>query len=134
MQNLSPEKVCYIIIKAREFEVKVDPVIPDPGGNPSDDGGRDVLSSYAGDPTYTEVHDFIKGLNRDEQNELVAMAWLGRGDFIKSEWNDIVAQASDAHNATTAEYLLGMPLLPDYLEESLDQFEMSCEEFEVDRL
>ncbi|MDH5749781.1 MAG: DUF3775 domain-containing protein [Rhodospirillales bacterium] len=128
MQNLSLDKICFIIAKAREFDVKVEPVIPDPGGNPTDDGEVAVLSDYDDDSTYFEVHEFISGLNRDEQNELVAMAWLGRGDFDKSEWDDIVQQADDAHNETTAEYLLGMPLLSDYLEESLDQFELNCED------
>ena len=39
-------------------------------------------------------------------------------------------QRPRAHNKRTAEYLLGMPLLGDLLEEGLAQFGHSIEEFE----
>src|SRR5688572_18035400 len=41
--SLSAETLCYIIIKAREFDVKVEPVEPDPGSNPADDGEVRIL-------------------------------------------------------------------------------------------
>ena len=41
--NIDPGKVCFIILKAREFDAKVDPVEPDPGSNAADDGERAVL-------------------------------------------------------------------------------------------
>jgi hypothetical protein len=43
--TISPEKVCFIIIKAREFDAKDEVTEPDPGSNPSDD--RDAASSPA---------------------------------------------------------------------------------------
>ncbi len=46
MLNVSPEKICYIIVKAREFDAKVEPVEPDPGSNPADGGEREILSDY----------------------------------------------------------------------------------------
>ncbi|MCA6106759.1 DUF3775 domain-containing protein [Bradyrhizobium sp. CNPSo 4026] len=72
----------------------------------------------------------IRGLNVDEQIDLVALAWLGRGDGELDEWDDLRAEATHAHNKRTAEYLLGMPLLGDYLEEALSQFGHSVAEFE----
>ena len=69
-------------------------------------------------------------MNVDEQIDLVAMAWLGRGDGDLSDWDDLRAEAARAHNRRTAEYLLGMPLLGDLLEEALVQFGHSAEEFE----
>ena len=72
----------------------------------------------------------IRGLNEDEQIDLVALAWLGRGDGDLDNWQDLHAEAARAHNKRTAEYLLGMPLLGDYLEEALSQFGHSTEEFE----
>ena len=33
--NISVDKVCYIALKAREFDAKVEPVEPDPGSNPA---------------------------------------------------------------------------------------------------
>ena len=49
--NVNLEKVCFIIVKAREFDAKVDPVEPEPGSNPSDDQEREILEDYADDPT-----------------------------------------------------------------------------------
>ena len=52
--------------------------------------------------------------------ELVALTWLGRGDFGADEWQTAVAQARDSWNERTADYLIGTPLAADYLEEGLD--------------
>lgn len=126
MDSLSTDKVCYIIAKAREFDVKVDPVAPDPGNNPADDDELDVLEDFAADPTFDELTAAIRELNRDEQIELVALTWLGRGSFTSSQWLEAVAEARDAHNDRTAEYLTGIPLLSDYLEEGLTALGLSC--------
>ena len=45
--------------------------------------------------------------------------WLGRGDFDPREWHDALAQARQIHNAHEASYLIGTPLLADYLEEGI---------------
>jgi hypothetical protein len=134
MLEISPEKVCWIVVKAREFDAKVEVVEPDPGSNPSDEDMREVLEDYADDPTYQELVEFIGGLNEDEQVELVALAWLGRGDYGVDEWNDLLAEARRARTGHTAEYLLGMPLLADYIEEGLAAMDLSCEEFKMGRL
>ena len=72
----------------------------------------------------------IRALNEDEQVDLVALTWLGRGDGGLDDWEDLRAEAARAHNRRTAEYLSGIPLLSDYLEEALAQFGHSSEEFE----
>jgi len=62
---------------------------------------------------------------------LVALAWLGRGeDSNKDDWEDLVRLAYERHNDRTANYLLGMPMLADYLQEALQIFDVSCEDFE----
>lgn len=128
MDSLSAEKVGFIIAKAREFDVKVDPVAPDPGFNPADDAEMDVLEDFAADPTYDELISAIRELNRDEQIELVALAWVGRGSFTPEQWVEAVAEARDAHNNHTAEYLTGIPLLSNYLEEGLEVMGDSSED------
>ena len=131
---ISPEKVCFVIVKAREFDAK-DPVTePDPGSNPTDDGDVAVLEDPPDDPVLEELTAFINALTEDEQVDLVALAWLGRDDYSAEDWDEVRVEAADAHNARTAEYLLGMPLLGDFLEEGLAQLGHSCEEFELDRL
>jgi len=131
---ISPEKVCAIISMARQFEAKVAPADSDDGSNPTDDEGRSILEDRADDPVARELVTFIHDLNVDEQIDLVALMWLGRGDSDLDGWDDLRAQAADAHNNRTAAYLIGVPLLADYLEEALSQFGRSCEEFEADRL
>ncbi len=134
MLNVSLEKMCYIIIKAREFDAKVEPVEPDPGSNPADSGGREILSDYRNDPTCEELWTALEVLNNDEMVDLLALAWLGRGDYTKDEWADAVAQAWQTRNERAVPYLIGIPLLGDYLEEGLSQLGYSCEEYETDRL
>ena len=132
--NIAIDKVCYIIVKAREFDAKVDPVEPDPGSNPADDAEREILEDYADDPTATELKSAIDGLNEDEVIDLVALAWLGRGDFAAGEWAQARRLASERHRRHSAAYLSGMPALGDYLEEGLSLLGHSCEDEEIDRL
>ncbi|WP_454625886.1 DUF3775 domain-containing protein [Bradyrhizobium cenepequi] len=127
---ISSAKVAAILAKARQFDVKDAVTDPDPGSNPSDDAMLSVLEDHRDDPVRGELTSIIRGLNEDEQIDLVALAWLGRGDGDLDEWDDLRAEAARAHNNRTAEYLLGIPLLGDYLEEALSQFGHSAEEFE----
>lgn len=132
--GISVESVCFVIFKAREFEAQTDVVEEDPGSNPTDEGFRGVLASYADDATFDELKQFVESLDMDEQCELVALAWVGRGDFDLAEWEDAEELARDRHNDHTAEYLLGMPLLPDYLQAGLDALGISCEDIEKEHL
>jgi hypothetical protein len=134
MLAINPEKVCHIIVKAREFDVKEEVSDPDSGSNPSDDRVADVLEDFADDPTYQELVEYIRGLDEEEQIALVALTWLGRGTYDRSEWKAALEEARAAHNARTAEYLTGMPMLGDFLEEGLAAFGQSCEKFEMGRL
>ncbi len=128
MITIDPDKVCHIIVKARAFDAKEEVVEEDYGSNPADEDMREVLQDYPDDPTYEELREFINALNEDEQIELVALTWLGRGSFTTEEWEEAKAEAGRAHNERTAEYLLGMPLLADYLAEGLAAFGLGCEE------
>jgi hypothetical protein len=131
--SISPETVCYLIVKAREFDVKVPP--PDEGeeaSNASDDGEVDILEDRADDPTYLELTEALGALNEDERLDLLALMLLGRGDF--EEFDEAREQAEEIETATWQSYLLGTPLLGDYLEEGLAALDISCEDFEINRL
>lgn len=132
--SISPEKVCFIIIKAREFDVKDAVTEPDPGSNPSDDKDAAVLEDHEDDPVVEELTSFIDALSQDEQIDLVALTWLGRDDYSADDWPSVRAQAAEAYNDRTANYLLGTPLLGDFLEEGLAMLGLSCEEYEIGRL
>lgn len=132
--NVSTEQVCFIITKARQFEVKDLPTVSDPGSNESDDRMVGVLEARAGDPVAEEIRAFVEALDEDQQIDLVALAWVGRGDFGIGDWAEARAQAAAAHNDRTADYLLGLPLLSEFLEDALSDCGKSCEDEEMGRL
>ena len=132
--QISPEKVCFVSIKAREFDVKDLVTEPDPGSNPTDDKMIAVLENHEDDPVLEELTSFIAAMSEDEQIDLVALAWLGRGDYTADDWPSVREEAARGHNDKTALYLLGTPLLSDYLEEGLGLLGYSCEPFEINRL
>jgi Protein of unknown function (DUF3775) len=129
--SISPEKVSYIIAKAREFDVKDVVTDPDSSSNAADDGMLSVLEDHKDDPVVAELRAAIFALNVDEQIDLVTLAWLGRGDGGVEDWDDLRAEATRAHNRRTASYLLGIPLLSDYLEEGLSQLGIAYDEGSV---
>ena len=128
--NIAPEKVCFLILKAREFDAKVEPNETDPGSNPTDDDEREILADYAGDPTLEELRSAIEALDDDETIDLIALVWVGRGDFTRDEWENAQALASDRHRQGSADYLLGIPTLGDLLEEGLAELGYSCADYE----
>ncbi len=126
--SISPDKVCFIVVKARDFDAKDVVTDPDDLSNATDDAMLSVLEDHKDDPVVQEISAAIFGMSEDEQIDLVTLAWLGRGDGTIEDWDELRAEAARSHNKRTAAYLLGMPLLPDHLEEGLSQFGMSCEE------
>ena len=121
--GISREKLEGIIEKARMFDAKEGVTDPDSGSNATDDDMRDILEDLAEDSTQQELLHLIRDLDEDEQVNLVALAWVGRGTYDKSGWGEALKEARGAHNKHTAEYLLGLPLLGDYLEEGLAALE-----------
>ncbi len=132
--SISSEKLCFIITKAHEFDVKDVLTDADSGSNASDDAMIGVLEDHADDTVGAELMGFIDALTEDEQIDLVALAWLGRGDASIREWEAMRQEAEWAHNNRTAAYLLGMPLLADHLEDALSEFGISCEDYAIGRL
>ena len=125
---ISAEKVAFLIEKAREFDAKEMDADPDSGSSPTDDDAIDVLEDDGTDPVTEEIGSFIRALNEDEQIDLVALMWIGRGDGTIDEWDELRDRAietrSEYGNARTetARYLLGEPMLGDFLADGLDAF------------
>jgi hypothetical protein len=132
--SVATDQVCFIIAKARQFEVKDVPTMPDPASNASDDRMVSVLEARNSDPVAQEIREFVNALDEDQQIDLVALTWVGRGDYGIAEWRDAREQAAAAHNERTADYLLGLPLLSEFLEDALSDTGRSCEDEEVGRL
>jgi hypothetical protein len=128
MPEINPAKVCFVIEKARELFSEDVGASPD-DSNPTDDGERIVLTD-ANAGIRHELVEFIRDLDVDEQAALVALAWIGRGDFEAEDWKSAVEAAGERHEGPTWKYLIGMALLPDYLQDALSAYGRSCEEFE----
>jgi hypothetical protein len=129
--EISPAKVGFVIVKAREVAAKV--AAWDDGAT-SDHDAESILESFSEDATQDELKGFIRDLNEDEQVSLVALAWIGRGSFGPDELEEAISTARAERNARTADYLIGMPLLPDYLEEALERLGYSIEDAEDESL
>ena len=130
MLIISPAKVAHVIVKAREYDAKVAAWDDDPEALDGAEDTEAILENRRDDQTRNEVAAFISDLNEDEQVHLVALTWLGRGTFSAEEWSEAVDTARSEGVSKTEDYLLGIPLLADYLEEGLDKLGISVEEAE----
>jgi Protein of unknown function (DUF3775) len=129
--EISPTKVGYVIVKAREVAAKVGAW---DDGATSDHDADSILEAFSDDATRAELKGFIAEMNEDEQASLVALAWIGRGSFGPEELDEALDTARSEHTNRTEDYLLGMPMLADYLEEGLDRLGYSVEDAEDEAL
>ncbi len=134
MPNLTVplETLIYIIEKAREFDAELPPVQIEDGSNPTDDeaGDTSILEDRPDNPTAQELKEALETLNDDQRDEIVALTWVGRGDFTNEDWDEAVGAARERHNGEEARYLMGTPLLADYLEEGAAQLGYAREDLE----
>ena len=120
MLTIPLEKLAYIIEKAREFDAEV-PSDAEEGSNAADDDEREILLDTPGNPIEQELREAIDGLGIPERQELLALMWLGRGDYDAESWSEALQQARQTQSASETAYLLGTPLLGDYLEEGVSR-------------
>lgn len=114
--DISPSKVARIIIRAREIDAKTGR-----WDTPADDAEADtILESRPSDATEDELRSYISDLNRDEQASLVAIMWIGRETFTADDLEEAIETARQEATSPTEDYLLGIPLLSDYLTSGLE--------------
>lgn len=138
MQELKPETVAHVILGARELNAGAE-IFTGPEEEETVEQAQDLDETrltgekhdeHEHDPLYQELQSAIDTLSIDEQCELIALAWLGRGDGTADEWSDLVALARDRRSDHTGSYLLAMPLLAEHLADGLESFGFSAEDFE----
>lgn len=95
--------------------------IPDEGGNATDDEGPDALQEVAGDLSLAEITQEIESMDDEQQEALVALFWIGRGDAEPEDWEATLELARERHSGSASGYLLSKPQVPDYLGEGLDR-------------
>jgi hypothetical protein len=125
--RVSTETVCFIIAKARAFDVKVAPSELNEGADPIDDDYVEALEDApAGDATEEELRQTLEALNGAEMADVVALMWLGREATPVEDFEEVLQQVAEADIDHPVDYLMGTPLLGDYLEEGLAWFGRSC--------
>ena len=129
MLEISPKKIAHVIVRSREYDATV-PVWEEDRQQEVRENVETLIVEPSDDATRSEVAEFIDSLNEDEQASLVAVAWIGRGSFSADELTDALETARAERVVKTSEYLLGMPMLPDFLEEGLDRLGISVEDAE----
>src|SRR3569832_1479179 len=105
MLEINPETLCLVIAKAKEFHAKEAVVIPDEPLSPGEDWARHVRADHDDDLTYHEVGAAIDDLEPDQQIALVALMWLGRGDYSKDQWEAACTDARDEIEAVSYSHL-----------------------------
>ena len=113
MLPISPDKIAYVIIRAREF---------DSGVNAWAHSGH-----RTGHGTRTELHEFIAGMNEDERASLVALMWIGRETFEAEELAEAIETAKTERGQRTEDYLMAEPRLADFLESGMEALGISPE-------
>ncbi|WP_290749300.1 DUF3775 domain-containing protein [Amaricoccus sp.] len=119
--TLSPEFLRSLILKLRALMAQEEMVSPDSGSNPSDDERTATLQESPDNLTRAEIEAQVDDLEPDQQAELVALMWIGRGDFEAEEWAEALAMAVDRAEGDAADYLLAHPHVADYLDEGVDK-------------
>lgn len=128
MFDVNKEIICNIITKAHELNIEDDLIIPDDQDNLSDAEWKQILAEYQEDFSYIELKNLINDLEPDQQKEVIALMYIGRGDFEKDQWSAALQQTHNISPSGRADYLISKTMLADYLEEGLAKFGYSCDE------
>ena len=128
MLHVRIETICFLIVKAHEFQSQEQVVLPEVPEIPTEDWALEALAEHSEDPCFNEVQEVLGEMNARQRAEVVALMWLGRGDYDVDDWEAAVEDALEAHSVRAAEYLLAHPMVADDLEEGLIQLGYSCEE------
>lgn len=133
LSELDPQKVCFLIVKLREFGVQAEPNLGG-GSDASDDKFVAVFNNESDPSVVREAEGLIQAMNVEEQQELIALSLVGRGDFSKEEWRDAMTAAASHPQPNTSSFLEQNPTVSDDLEEGLSLLGFTCSDFETGRL
>ena len=104
MLEIGADKIAFVILRARDYD-----------HGPDGRGGRNAF----------ELRDFIADMTEDEQAELTAVMWIGRGTFDADDLSEAVATAKAEKTTPTEDYLMGEPQLADHLEAGMEALGLS---------
>lgn len=122
------ETICRLIVRARELEAQVPAIETEEDPDPTDsDDEFAVLEDEANESVEEEIEALLDDLGDDQVEEILALAWVGRGTYDASEWEEALEAARDPDAESPAEQLLEMPTLAAYLDAGLAAFDMNCD-------
>ena len=119
--TINSEYMRRLIDKLRAIMGREGEVMPELGGNASDDEGPATLQETSGDLLIEELREEIDAMDADHRHELVALLWLGRGDFGADDWAEALALAEERDVGPTSAYLLSHPRVADQLASGLEE-------------
>jgi hypothetical protein len=120
--TIHPGFMQSLILKTRALMAQEDLSAPDESSNPTDDDASPImLQDDPNNPIRQEIVTEIEDLEPEQQAELVALMWIGRGDMEPEEWEDALQLAQERHEGSTPEYLLSHPHVADYWDEGVDK-------------
>jgi len=122
------DTLCSLIDLAREFQAKEEVTFPEVPSSPTDDWAMQVLADHGDDYNVSEFKQIVTEMSERQRSELIALMWMGRGDFSVEEWEDAVDEAWGDFSVRAAAYVLAHPMLSDHLEEGMIALDLSCEE------
>ena|SRR5579862_1213973 len=127
--NINPEIVCFIISKAKEFHAKEEVTFSEeiPESEYEYDWSQ-ILADHQDDMTYMEIKKVIEDLEPDQQVDLLALMYLGRGDFDDNEWSAAHKEAKNNLAPNLTDYLLAKPFIADFLAKGLEALGYSLDE------
>jgi hypothetical protein len=130
--DLSPAYIARLVFKARGVQSREGLTDPQSGSNPTDDKTIDALQDAPSDLSRRELEQEIRGLASGERDELVALFWIGRGDYEPDDWATALRAAGGRRETPSERSLLGHPLVGDYWAEGLQRLgiEMPIEDEE----
>jgi len=132
MLEISTTKIAHVIVKAREYDAKTGSWEDALASGFHDNDSNSILENFSDDATGSELAEFITTLNDDEQASLVALTWVGRGTYAPEELTEAIGTAKSEKVNQTSTYLMGIPLLADYLEDGLDKLGYSVDDIEAE--
>ncbi len=125
--HIRQQTLCSLIALAREFQAKEEVCIPQEGNSSSEDWAMQMLADHGDDYNVGEFRSIVHDFSERQRAELVALMWLGRGDYTAEEWEDAVDEALGDYSIRAAEYVLAHPMVSDHLEEGMIALDMPCE-------
>jgi hypothetical protein len=114
-------KIEELVLRFNAVMAREETDIPDLGGNASDDEVAAMLQETDGDLSSDEITQEIESMNDEQQDALVALFWIGRGDAEPEEWEETKALARQQHEGLVSRYLLGQPEVGEFLTEGLEK-------------